>query len=310
MALLDMRFHKQKQENNLTIEQAVLHFLNHQLANGRSPHTIGAQQRDLNLLLNHFGFDHNIQKITSTDIDGFLLCDSVQKQANGQQKMTSSINRTRASIKSFFRWLSDTGQIDHNPAIGIQIKHKNRKPPVFLTEDEKRILLKTIRHHKGWQANRDLVMVNLFLYTGIRLSELVNLELNDVNLLEKKITIKAKGGHVVNRFLNTKLRTIIHRYMKERKQIFSESQALFISQLQKRITTRQIQRRLEQWIVKAAIDKRITPHSLRHSFATGLYARTSNILVVQQALGHASVNTTEIYAHLLDETLEDALETL
>jgi len=294
----------------MTLDQTIRQFLDHQLANGRSPHTIGAQQRDLNLLLNRLGSDHDIRDITSCDIDTFLLSGPVQKQSTGQPKMTSSINRTRASIKGFFRWLTDIGQIDHNPTIAIQINHKSRKPPVFLTEDEKRILLKTIRHHKGWQANRDLVIVNLFLHTGIRLSELVNLDINDVNLLEKKITIKAKGGQIVNRFLNTKLRAILHRYLKERKQIFSESPALFLSQLQKRITTRQIQRRLDQWIVKAGISKRITPHSLRHSFATGLYARTSNILVVQQALGHASVNTTEIYAHLFDETLEDALETL
>ena len=291
---------------NLTIGQ----FLDHQLANGRSPHTIGAQQRDLNLLCNHLGHGFDIKDITSTAIDSFFLSSPVIKQVNGQPKMTSSINRTRASIKGFFRWLVDTREINHNPAIGIQIKHKQRKPPVFLIEDEKRLLLKTIRSQKGWQANRDLVIVNLFLHTGIRLSELVNLDITDVNLLEKKITIKAKGGQIVNRFLNTKLRAILHRYLKARKKVFTDSQALFLSQMQDRITTRQIQRRLDQWIVKAGITKRITPHSLRHSFATSLFARTSNILVVQQALGHASVNTTEIYAHLLDETLEDALETL
>ena len=294
----------------MTLPQSIRQFLDHQLANGRSPHTIGAQQRDLNLLLDRFGIEHDIRTIDPTDIDSFLLSDPVQKQTDGKQKMTSSINRTRASIKGFFRWLTDTGQIDHNPAIGIQIKHKDRKPPIFLTEDEKRILLKTIRSQKGWQANRDLVIVDLFLHTGIRLSELVGLDINDVNLLEKRITIQAKGGQTVTRFLNTKLRTILHRYLKERKKIFTGSQALFLSQLLKRIATRQIQRRLDQWIVKAGIDKRITPHSLRHSFATGLYARTSNILVVQQALGHRSVNTTEVYAHLFDEALEEALETL
>jgi site-specific recombinase XerD len=294
----------------MTLDQTIRQFLDHQLANGRSPHTIGAQQRDLNLLLRHLDSDYNIREITSTDVDGFFLSSSVTKQSNGHPKLTSSINRTRASIKGFFRWLTDTGQIDHNPAIGIQIKHKNRKPPVFLIEEEKRGLLKTIRSQKGWQANRDLVIVNLFLHTGIRLSELVGLDITDVNLMEKKITIQAKGGQIVNRFLNTKLRTILHRYLKERKQVFTDSQALFLSQLQQRIATRQIQRRLDQWIVKAGISKRITPHSLRHSFATGLYARTSNILVVQQALGHASVSTTEIYAHLFDEALEEALETL
>ena len=294
----------------MILDQAIKLFLDHQLANGRSPHTIGAQQRDLNLLLKHLDIDCSTRGITSTDIDGFFLSDSVIKQSNGQLKQTSSINRTRASIKGFFRWLADTGQIDNNPAIGIQIKRKNRKPPVFLIEDEKRVLLKTIRSQKGWLANRDLVIVNLFLQTGIRLSELVNLNITDVNLLEKRITIHAKGGQIVNRFLNTKLRTILHRYLKGRKQVFTESQALFLSQLQKRITTRQIQRRIDQWIAKAGINQRITPHSLRHSFATGLYARTSNILVVQQALGHAQVTTTQIYSHLIDESLEEALETL
>jgi len=294
----------------MTLEHTIGQFMDHQLANGRSPHTIGALQRDLKLLLDQFGIKHDVRMIYSTDIDEFLLSDPVQKQSNGQLKQTSSINRTRASIKGFFRWLTDTGQIDHNPTAGVQIKQKNRKPPVFLTEVEKRTLLKTIRSHKGWQANRDLVIVNLFLLTGIRLSELVNLDINDVNLLEKRITVQAKGGQTVNRFINTKLRTILDRYLKERKKIFTETQALFLSQLQKRITTRQIQRRLDQWIAKAGIDKRITPHSLRHSFATGLYARTSNILVVQQALGHASVSTTQIYSHLLNETYEEALETL
>ncbi len=294
----------------MTLDHNIKQFMDHQLANDRSPHTIGAQQRDLNLLLNHLGNDCNTRDITSTDFDGFFLSEPVINKSNGQPKQTSSINRTRASIKGFFRWLTDTAKIDHNPAIGIQIKRNNRKPPVFLIEDEKRVLLKTIRSQKGWQAKRDLVIVNLFLQTGIRLAELVNLNFTDVNLLEKKITIQAKGGQIVNRFLNTKLRTILHRYLKGRKQVFTENQALFLSQLQKRITTRQIQRRIDQWIAKAGINKRITPHSLRHSFATGLYARTSNILVVQQALGHASIATTQIYSHLLDESLEEALETL
>jgi len=294
----------------MKLEQTIKLFLDHQLANGRSPHTIGAHQRDLKLLISHLGAEIQVDHITPNDLDRFLLSDPVVLQIDGRPKQHTSIDRTRATIKVFFRWLLEAAHLNINPAVGIRIKRNNRKPPVYLNEDEKRTLLKTIRHHKGWQANRDLVIVTLFLHTGIRLSELVNLDLTDVNLLEKRITIQAKGGQIVNRFLNTKLRTILHRYVKARKQVFTESQALFLSQLQDRITTRQVQRRLDQWIAKAGIDKRITPHSLRHSFATGLYARTSNILVVQQALGHASIATTQIYSHLLNESFEDALETL
>jgi len=294
----------------MKLEQAIQEFLTHQLASGRSPHTIGAHQRDLKLLNNHLGAKIQIDRITPNDLDRFLLSDPVIRRIDGRPKQLTSIDRTRATIKGFFRWLLEAGHININPAVGIRIKRNNRKPPVYLNEDEKRILLKTIRRHKGWQANRDLVIVNLFLHTGIRLSELINLDITDVNLLEKRITIRAKGGQIVHRFLNTKVRAVLHHYLKERRKIFVESQVLFLSQMLKRITTRQVQRRLDQWIAKAGIDKRVTPHTLRHTFATSVYARTSNLLAVQQALGHASVTTTQIYAHLLDETLEEALDTL
>ena len=294
----------------MTLEHAVKQFLEHQLANGRSPHTIGAHQRDLRLLVSHLGMEIQVDHITPNDLDHFLLSDPVIMQSDGRPKQPTSIDRTRATIKGFFRWLTDTGAIAHNPSAGIRIKRNTRKPPVYLTEDEKRTLLKTIRHHKGWRAYRDLVMVTLFLHTGIRLSELVNLDVSDVNLIEKRITIRAKGGQIVHKFLNTKVRAVLHNYLKERRKIFVESQALFLSQLQNRITTRQVQRRLDQWIAKAGFDKRVTPHTLRHTFATSVYARTSNLLAVQQALGHASVTTTQVYAHLLDESLEEALDTL
>lgn len=294
----------------MTLEHAVKQFLEHQLANGRSPHTIGAHQRDLKLLVNHLGMEIQVDRITANDLDRFLLSDPVILQSDGRPKQPTSIDRTRATVKGFFRWLTDTGMIDHNPSVGIRIRRNNRKPPVYLTEDEKRTLLKTIRAHKGWQANRDLVIVTLFLHTGIRLSELVNLDVPDVNLLEKRITIRAKGGQIVHRFLNTKVRAVLHHYLKERRKVFVESQALFLSQLQDRITTRQVQRRLDQWVAKARIDKRISPHGLRHTFACSLYSRTSNLLAVQQALGHANVATSQIYVHLVDNTLEEALNTL
>ena len=294
----------------MILEHAVKQFLEHQLANGRSPHTIGAHQRDLRLLISHLAGEIQVDLIAPHDLDRFLLSDPVIMQSDGRPKQPTSIDRTRATIKGFFRWLTDTGVIPHNPSAGIRIKRNNRKPPVYLIEDEKRILLKTIRHHKGWQANRDMVIVTLFLHTGIRLSELVNLDLTDVNLLEKRITIRVKGGQIVYRFLNTKLRAVLHHYLKVRKKVFVECQALFLSQMLKRITTRQVQRRLDQWIAKVGFDKRVTPHTLRHTFATSVYARTSNLLAVQQALGHASVTTTQVYAHLLDETLEEALDTL
>ena len=294
----------------MKLDEAVQRFLTHQLASGRSPHTIGAHQRDLRLLTACLGTDTDISGITASDLDRFFLDRSVTHQSDGAPKTVTSINRTRSTIKSFFNWSAESGYISRNPAVAVRIKRDNRKPPTYLTTDEVRNLLKTIRAQKGWQAARDVVIVNLFLHTGIRLSELVNLNIADVNLIEKRITIKAKGSQTVMRFLNTKARAALHQYLKERRKMAFDCPALFVSQRLERITARQIQRRLDEWVAKADITKQVHPHTLRHTFATTLFARTSNILAVQQALGHASIITTQIYAHLYDDALESALETL
>jgi len=294
----------------MMLEQAIRQFLDHQLANGRSPHTIYAYKHDLELLVFDLTPDIRVDSIDRSDIDQFFISEPATYQQDGLLKSASTVNRIRSSVKAFFRWLTETGYCDHNPAIGIHICRNTRKPPVFLTDIEKQKLLKTIRAHKGWQVNRDLMMVKLSLNTGIRLSELVNLDVDDVDLIEKRITIQAKGGQTVTRFLNTKVRSALSKYLKERRKVITDSRALFLSQRLRRITTRQVQRRLEMWVSKAGINKRVTPHVLRHSFATMLYAKSSNILAVQHSLGHSSLNTTTVYAHLLDETLEDAMETL
>jgi len=294
----------------MRLDHAVQQFLTHQLASGRSPHTIGAHQRDLRLLTACLGNDADVAGIASGDLDHFFLDRAVTHQFDGSPKTTTSVNRTRSTIKAFFIWLQASGDIPRNPAASVRIRRGDRKPPVYLTADEVRMLLKTIRAHKGWQAARDAVIVQLFLHTGIRLSELVNLDIADIHLLEKRITIKAKGGQTVTRFLNTKARGALHQYIKDRRKMAFDCPALFVSQRLERITGRQVQRRLDEWIVKAGIAKQVHPHTLRHTFATTLYARTSSIIAVQQALGHAALATTQVYAHLFDDALETALETL
>lgn len=246
----------------MILDEATRQFLTHQLASGRSPHTIGAHQRDLRLLVNCLNADVTVTSITPSDLDLFFLARNVTYQANGRPKTVTSINRTRSTIKAFFGWLLASAYLHSNPATGIHICRDNRKPPTYLTSDEVRNLLKTIRAHKGWQAARDVVIVTLFLHTGIRLSELVNLDITDVNLIEKRITIRAKGGQIVTRFLNTKARAALHHYLKERRKMAFNCPALYVSQRIERITARQVQRRLDEWVSLAGIAKNIHPHSL------------------------------------------------
>jgi integrase/recombinase XerC len=158
-------------------------------------------------------------------------------------------------------------------------------------------------------ARRDRVIFELFLGTGIRIAELVNLDIDDVDLDGKHIRIIGKGNVPQVKFLKSTLRTLLRDYLKERRRVVTgECTALFPTARGTRLCDRQIAQRLKHWLDAAGIAKHISPHGLRHTFATHLYARTSDLLLVKRALGHRDISTTEIYTHLADETLEDALE--
>jgi integrase/recombinase XerC len=112
------------------------------------------------------------------------------------------------------------------------------------------------------------------------------------------------------RVLNTELRAVLRKYVQRRRQAMAETDALFLSNRDRRISTRQVQERMALWLAWAGLSGKITVHGLRHTFATLLYGRTKNLLLVAKALGHARVTTTQVYAHIADAELEEALESL
>ena len=147
--------------------------------------------------------------------------------------------------------------------------------------------------------------------TGIRLGELVSLDLDDIDLDAKHLRVCAKGNICQVKFLKTDLRALLRAWLNERRRMAPDAErALFLSNRGTRITPRQVARRFEVWLARAGIGKQLSPHSLRHSFATHLYEVTADLLVVQRALGHRDIATTEIYTHLVDGRLEEALERL
>ena len=168
-----------------------------------------------------------------------------------------------------------------------------------------------MKETRGWQAERDFTATSIILHTGIRLSELIGIDIDDIDLDDNKIKIKrTKGGQPATKHINAKLKKIMEPFIDRRNGIETESTALFLSQWDRRISDRQYALRLDKWALKASVNKRVTPHVLRHTFATNLYARTKNLIAVQKALGHEYITTTQIYTHIHDEELLDALETL
>lgn len=295
------------------LERAVLAFGRRLEAEGRSPNTVSAYLRDLRTLAGVLAARRpglTLERVTSTMLDEALTDPAVTTTPDGTQRSAASLHRFKAAVRSFFAWAEETGLVGENPARSVTLRRLPRTPPVFLTEAEKRRLLKELRDRSSAVARRDRVIVELFLGTGIRLQELVSLDVDDVDLDAKHLRIRAKGDVPQVKFLKSNLRSLLRRYLAERRRQGTADPALFLSNRGSRISARQVANRIKFWLAKAGIDKDIGPHGLRHTFATHLYAATSDLLVVKRALGHRDISTTEIYTHLVDGALEEALERL
>ncbi|MFC1474899.1 tyrosine-type recombinase/integrase [bacterium] len=304
--------------NPLTLSKAIKRFETKLRADRRSPHTVSSYLRDLGQMERFFTnrLHHpevgavRLSGITSEALNKFLTSPAATCTPDGSARSEGTINKIKVSMKSFFNWLSDSGHLRPNPAAGIRIRHIERPAPDTLTDVEKKKLLKAIKNTRGKKAFRDFAIFSLFLNTGIRISELVHLDIDDVNLPERKITILVKGGHTDTRFLNARARRTLDAYLKKRRRMPVEPRALFVSNQERRISVRQVQRSLDEWLARAGIEKKITVHGLRHTFATNLLERTGNLALVQQSLGHRHIATTTIYAHVPSEELQNAMESL
>ena len=295
-------------------EQEVEAFGRRLAADGRSPNTISAYLRDLKCFAGVLSARNpgvTISQVTSGMLDEALTAPAVLRTVSDTPRSPASLHRFKAAVRSFFAWAKETELVLENPARSITMRRLPRTLPVFLTEVEKRRLLKELRGRSSTLARRDRVVIELFLGTGIRLQELVDLDIDDVDLDAKHLHVRAKGDVPQVKFLKSKVRSLLRSYLKERRrQGDGECPALFLSNRGSRLSERQVARRLEHWLKAARIEKQLTPHALRHTFATHLYSRTGDILVVQRALGHRDLSTTQIYTHLVDGVLEDAIERL
>ncbi len=279
-------------------------------AEGRSKHTISSYLRDLRYLTGYVGENCDIANITIEVLNQALTSEPVTMQSGGQPKSPVSINKTKTSFKSFFRFLYVSKVILFNPADSIRIKHYERKVPEILTDQEKKILFKRLNDSNSPRAFRDRVIYNLLLNTGIRLMESVELNIGDINIYEKRMSIIAKGNQQATKFLNTRIRRELERYLRIRRRMVVSTNALFLSTRSQRISSRQVQRSFQQWLQACGIKKNLTIHSLRHTFASNLYERTNNLVLTQNALGHRNIATTTIYTHLHNDSLVEALEAI
>lgn len=214
-----------------------------------------------------------------------------------------SIRRKISSIKGFYKYLARQGKVDDNPFVYVSLPKKEKKLPQYLNPNEMQEIFAIIDTSDILGLRNRLVMELLYA-TGVRVSELVNMKIYDVDLNNKRIAVTGKGNKDRIVFFNDICFEYLKRYLNESKEI-RKDEYLILNHYGKRITTRGIQMIIEKIIRDTSIVKNVHPHTLRHTFATHLLNNGCDLLTVQELLGHSSISTTGIYTHVTTEHMKD-----
>lgn len=222
-----------------------------------------------------------------------------------EHNQPSSIARKLASIRSLFKYLTKRKGLEKNPAADVRAPKQGKKVPVFLGVDEMLHLLGSIEE-KGWASYRNRSMIELLYSAGLRVSELVQLSLHDVDMEERMLRVLGKGNKERLVPFGGPAAESLEAYLDERRQIArSDEKAVFVNKYGKRLSPRSVQRIIGSLRRQAGLVQRVTPHTLRHSFATHLLDGGADLRSIQELLGHANLSTTQKYTHItLDRLME------
>jgi len=215
-----------------------------------------------------------------------------------------SVSRKISCLRSFFKFLTREGYLKTNPVLSLSSPKQEKHLPSFLTEEEMTKLVEAPRG-KDDRSFRDRAILETFYSTGMRISELVGLSLDDVDFIAAVIKAKGKGKKERLLPIGEQALNAIKKYIDQRKK---KSDAVFLNKSGKRISDRGVRNIVSKYIRLASLRQGISPHSLRHSFATHLLNRGADLRSVQELLGHANLSTTQIYTHLTTEKLKSVYD--
>jgi integrase/recombinase XerC len=219
----------------------------------------------------------------------------------------SSISRKLASLRSFYRFAQRQGMVETNPAKPLRNPRSGRKLPHFLSGDEIRGLLEA-PDRATEMGLRDTAILEVTYSAGLRVSELVGMNDQDVDFPAGVVRIRGKGRKERLGALGKYAVRALEAYIAVRRPVAKPTREVptFRNKFGGRLTTRSVARMLEKYILQCGLDTRITPHTLRHSFATHLLDRGADIRSVQELLGHKSLVTTQIYTHVSTSSIKAA----
>ncbi|ENG6090335.1 TPA: tyrosine recombinase XerC [Vibrio parahaemolyticus] len=225
-----------------------------------------------------------------------------------REGMKSSSLATRlSSLRSFFDFLILRGEMSANPAKGVSAPRKKRPLPKNLDVDEVNQLLEV--NEDDPLAIRDRAMMELMYGAGLRLAELVSVDVRDVQLRSGELRVIGKGDKERKVPFSGMATEWVGKWLRVRGDLAAPGEpALFVSKLGTRISHRSVQKRMAEWGQKQSVASHISPHKLRHSFATHMLESSNNLRAVQELLGHENISTTQIYTHLDFQHLAQAYD--
>lgn len=284
-------------------------FLDH-LLNVRhySPKTVNSYQEDIDIFCDYIFKEGTLMEDVDTlSIRNFLT----EELARGVSKR--SCKRRLSSLKHFYKYMVNVGYITDNPFIFVSAPKTETKYPHALYKDQIQDIFKRNLERTDNLKNRDQAILYLLYYSGMRAAELVGLNVQSVSLKERVVRVLGKGNKERIIPFTAECQKVVKAYIdNERKELLRKSKeltpALFLNAKGERLTTRGLEYILDSIEEKTGLFVGLHPHILRHSFATHLLENGADLRVIQELLGHESINATQVYTHVTEEAMKETYQ--
>ncbi|MDE2765472.1 MAG: tyrosine recombinase [Chloroflexota bacterium] len=298
------------------VDEHIEAYLRHLRAErGLSPNTLAAYRGDLEQfaeLTGRGGADLRWDKLGERDLERFSLALQERRYAD------TSRARKVAAVRSLFRFLAEEELVEHNPAERIQTRRPSRALPSVLSEEEVVAILRAASEQEGAEALRDRAMLEITYAAGLRVSEVVGptgLRLNSLHLEDGEVRVLGKGSKERIVPVYPGVARLVGRYVRDARPVLlahsrarGTTDALFLNARGRALTRQGYWLVLKRCAARAGVESRVSPHTLRHSFATHLLSGGASLRHVQELLGHATIATTQIYTHLTDGQVLEAYD--
>ena len=269
-----------------------------------SAHTLKAYKKDIEQF---FSFLKDIYAIESVKLVDQVIIRSWLISLKEESISTRTINRKISSLKTFFKFLIKEGEISENPMLKILSPKTSKKLPVFIEEEKMEMLFEEIDFGEGYEATRDCLMLEILYSTGIRLSELINLKIEDIDF--KKCQMKVIGKRNKERIIpfTKAINNLILNYITLKNNHFENhitDNYLFVNKSGRKAYPKLIYRTVHNYLSKITTLKKLSPHVLRHTFATHLLNNGAELNAIKELLGHSNLSATQIYTHVSIDKLK------